>query len=97
MWFCEKTASKIGRITPDGKITEFALPTPNAGPDGIIGGPDGNVWFSESDVSRIGRITPDGRITEFADGITPGANRCPSRCATARCGSAKPPATASAA
>jgi virginiamycin B lyase len=29
----EKTANKIGRITPQGEITEFPLPTPNAGPD----------------------------------------------------------------
>ena len=73
MWFAQKTANKIGRITPRGEIEEFALPTPNAGPDGIVLGPDGNVWFSESEASRIGRITPDGRISEFADGITPGA------------------------
>ena len=73
MWFAQKSANKIGRITMRGEISEFALPTPNAGPDGMMLGPDGNVWFSETEVSRIGRITPDGRITEFADGITPGA------------------------
>ena len=73
LWFAQKTANKIGRITPDGKITEFPLPTPNAGPDGIALGPDGNIWFSETEVSQIGRITPDGNITEFKDGITPGS------------------------
>ncbi len=67
------TRSAASRPPPPPPLPEFALPTPNAGPDGIILGPDGNVWFSESEVSRIGRITPDGRITEFADGITPGA------------------------
>ncbi len=46
---------------------------PNAGPDGTLVGPDGNVWFSETELSRIGRITPDGKVTEFADGISPGA------------------------
>jgi streptogramin lyase len=49
LWFCESGASKIGRITPDGQITEFPLPTPKAGPNGMILAPDGNVWFSESD------------------------------------------------
>jgi virginiamycin B lyase len=95
-WFCEKTGNKIGRLTPRGEITEFPLPTPNASPDGCLLGPDGNVWFSETEVSRIGRITPDGRITEFKDGITPGSKPL-SLCATARCGSARPPATPSAA
>ena len=33
-----------------GEVTEFPLPTPNAGPDGILNGPDGNVWFSETEV-----------------------------------------------
>ena len=32
-WFAQKNANKIGRITPAGAITEFPLPTPNAGPD----------------------------------------------------------------
>ena len=46
---------------------------PNAGPDGTLVGPDGNVWFSETEISRIGRITPDGKVTEFSQGISPGA------------------------
>src|SRR5690242_21637632 len=32
-WFAEKTGNKIGRITADGKITEFPLPVAGAGPD----------------------------------------------------------------
>src|SRR6201991_1499104 len=68
-WFAEKTGNKIGRVTPDGKITEFPLPTPGAGPDAMMLGPDGNIWFSETEVSQIGRITPDGKVTEIKDGI----------------------------
>ena len=45
LWFCAKKANKVGRITVNGAITLFALPTPNAGPDGTLLGPDGNVWF----------------------------------------------------
>ena len=56
----QKAANKIGRITLKGEIAEFPLPTPKAGPDGMILGPDGNVWFSETEVSQIGRITPQG-------------------------------------
>ena len=49
------------------------LPTAEAGPDGIVLGPDGNIWFSEGEVDRIARVTPDGRITEFGAGMTPGS------------------------
>ncbi len=57
--------SKIGRITPDGAITEFG--------DGITFGArplsivvrDGALWFSEAAGNRIGRITVDGKVTEF--------------------------------
>jgi len=43
---------KIGRITPDGQITEFTIPEqapPDfvANPAGIASGPDGNIWFTE--------------------------------------------------
>ena len=59
-------AGKIGRITPAGVITEFAIPTPNSGPRALAAGPDGNIWFSEFHASKIGRITPAGVVTEFA-------------------------------
>ena len=73
LWFAQKRANKIGRITSSGVLAEFTVPTEKAGPDGIALGPDGNVWFSETEVSQIGRITPDGKITEFKSGITPGS------------------------
>jgi streptogramin lyase len=67
-------AGRIGRITPDGVVTEFADGiTDGADPAGITAGPDGNLWFTELAGGRVGRITPDGVVTEFADGITPGA------------------------
>jgi virginiamycin B lyase len=80
LWFTEFTVDKIGRITPDGTISEFALPaaavtaastsTPAAqstpkGVTEITVGPDSNLWFTEENANQIGRITPDGTITEF--------------------------------
>jgi virginiamycin B lyase len=79
LWFTEQNADRIGRITPDGTISEFGAgitPSPNqslprhdpyvkAEPWAITKGPDGNVWFTEDQANRIGRITPDGTITEF--------------------------------
>ncbi len=65
LWFTEPSANKIGKITTEGKITEYAIPTAYSSPGGITGGPDGNVWFTESSANKIARITPAGAITEF--------------------------------
>lgn len=77
VWYTEQRANqagKIGRITTDGKITDFSIPT-NASPWGITSGPDGALWFTECCIlhpgsgttagNKIGRITVDGKITEF--------------------------------
>jgi len=77
-WFTETGA--IARITQEGVITEYTIPTPGSDPRGITNGSDGNIWFTEYGASKIGRITPSGVITEFAtptpssypDGITYG-------------------------
>lgn len=83
LWFTEHQAnglSRIGRITPNGKITQFAIPdTPKGSlaPDvatSITTGPDHNLWFNlaEDDFLNgpnpapfVGRITPGGKVTVF--------------------------------
>lgn len=65
LWFAQFNASRIGRITPEGQVTQFPTPTANSRPVGITAGPDGNVWFTEPVGNRIGRITPAGVITEY--------------------------------
>ncbi len=65
IWFTENTGNKIGRLTADGTVTEFEVPTKNSAPNDITRGPDGDVWFLEMIGDKIGRITPQGRITEF--------------------------------
>src|SRR5205823_3110666 len=57
--------NKIGQITTDGVITEFALSTAAANPTGIVAGRDGNLWFTESQANTIGRISTMGVITSF--------------------------------
>ena len=66
LWFTECISnagscsySKIGRITPNGQITEFPLPTPTKynEPHGITAGPDGNLWFTEEGNGQIGYTT----------------------------------------
>src|SRR5262249_45016316 len=72
LWFTE-AANQVGRITPDGTVSEFTVPTFPGGLRGITAGPDGNVWFTEASPHHLGRLTPDGTVTEFA-GLTAGSN-----------------------
>lgn len=57
---------RIGRITPNGTITEFEVPglSANTTADSIASGPDGNLWFTAG--NQIDRITPAGIITSFS-------------------------------
>jgi virginiamycin B lyase len=72
IWFTESSApfpfapppppSKVGRIAPDGTITEVLLPTTGSYPFGITTGPDGNLWAAERNVNKIARITPTAAL-----------------------------------
>ncbi|MDQ5913717.1 MAG: virginiamycin lyase, partial [Patescibacteria group bacterium] len=68
MWFVKLNQDKIGKVTPEGMITEYEL-TPGDGPLSIAAGPDGNMWFtaySQSSFSKkIGKITMSGSITFY--------------------------------
>ncbi len=64
-WFAVQDANEIGRLTPSGVLTEFAIPTPNSQPTDITVGPDGKLWFSEAATNQLARITTSGTITEF--------------------------------
>jgi streptogramin lyase len=61
LWFTEYFTGNIGRITPNGIVTEFPLGEPN--PTNITSGPDGNLWFTTR--YKVGRITPAGAVTLF--------------------------------
>lgn len=67
VWFTEHglmggaNPTPVGRITPDGTITEFAA-DPGASPNGITSGPNGNLWFSDPPNS-LGEMTPSGTFT----------------------------------
>ncbi len=72
LWFTDDGMTPaIGRVTPDGQITEFSIGL-NVGssPQSIAPGPDGNLWFTDNGTTpAIGRISPDGVIVEFPDGL----------------------------
>jgi streptogramin lyase len=79
LWFTEAVAAgddigvvhNIGRIAPDGAITELPIRT-RWSPGHIVAGRDATLWFTEGEglSNVIGRITPAGVVTEFSAGIT---------------------------
>jgi virginiamycin B lyase len=74
LWFTESAQNTIGKLTPSGVFTFFAIPTADANPQGITVGPDGALWFAEFGANRIGRIdVSSGAITEFGAGSITGS------------------------
>jgi len=65
LWFTEPFPfdCRIGRITPAGVITEFALAN-GAQPRDIVAGSDGNLWFTEYGAGQLAQITVGGVVTE---------------------------------
>jgi virginiamycin B lyase len=72
LWFVESepVPGAIGRITPDGVVTEFAVP----GSDflsllDITAGPDGAMWFTGfNGPGGVYRVTMGGTVTLVAEG-----------------------------
>ncbi|MEO8973007.1 MAG: Virginiamycin B lyase [Ktedonobacteraceae bacterium] len=69
LWFTEYIRGKIGRITPQGTITEYRV---NACcPSDITSGPNGDLWYTVGDdngklnASYIGKITLQGKSTLY--------------------------------
>src|SRR5471032_3355513 len=57
MWVTEVIKHKILRVSPDGKITEFPVPSKTVGVlQGIAAGADGNVWFTSREENSIRRM-----------------------------------------
>jgi virginiamycin B lyase len=75
LWFVELSGgidgvrtdgNRVGRITYEGKVTEYPLPAGAASPINIAVGPDRNLWYTRG--ATLGRVTPAGVITEFSSG-----------------------------
>jgi virginiamycin B lyase len=63
IWFTERYAGKLGRLSPQGTLTEYPIPFGNA--EDITASPDGYVWFTLG--GFIGRVSAaGGPIAEFA-------------------------------
>jgi virginiamycin B lyase len=81
VWFFDVGQNLLGRVTPAGSITQFAVPATGAGSEGIVGAPDGNVWMvargSMNGPDWILKVSPAGVVTRYplangvgAEGIT---------------------------
>lgn len=65
LWFTERAANKIGRLTVDGTLTEFdAAP----GPFGITLGHDGALWFTQTGTGIPGAPSAPGLIGRLTTG-----------------------------
>lgn len=70
LWFAERGADRIGRITTSGDVIEIPLPAGGGGgPTSIALGADGAMWFTERVTDSIGRIDMGGVIAEYG-GLT---------------------------
>jgi streptogramin lyase len=66
LWFTDPWIDAIGKVTPNGSITQFDAPN-LFGDSPLVPGPDGNIWFTDWGLNRI---APSGEIKWFG---TPGA------------------------
>jgi virginiamycin B lyase len=62
LWFTDTGTNAIGRMTPGGAVTTFAIPTPGSIPYRISAGPDGALWFVEGAGNKIGRVSVAGAV-----------------------------------
>ena len=46
------------RISPDGVITKFLIPTEAGKPTDVAVGPDGKIWFTQWAIDQIGYFEP---------------------------------------
>jgi virginiamycin B lyase len=62
IWFVETKANALGRIDPQGRVTEWPVKTPDASLRGVTVAPNGDLWFTENFSNKIGRMAPDGKV-----------------------------------
>jgi virginiamycin B lyase len=65
IWYTGKATGTVGKITPDGKIQTFQLPTVGSVPIYVKAGPDKNMWVTELVGNVIARVTQAGKVDEF--------------------------------
>jgi virginiamycin B lyase len=64
MWFTDYSNARIGKITPQGKVTFTELGY-RGDPMSMTVGGDGALWFTQPYQDKIDRLTTDGQLTSF--------------------------------
>ena len=57
LWFSDPWVDAIGKVTPDGSITQFDVL--NFFRSSLVSGPDGNIWWADWGLNRI---APSGEV-----------------------------------
>jgi virginiamycin B lyase len=71
LWFTETGANKLGRVSPEGKVSELDLSSTEMRVSrGVTKGPDNNMWIvgfgtASGGGSAIGRVTTGGVVAVF--------------------------------
>ena len=71
LWFTDARTNSIGKLdVQSGKMELIEIPTPKAGPMGIVLSPDSNnVWFAEIIANKIGKLEVESnKIVEYFTG-----------------------------
>jgi streptogramin lyase len=63
VWFTEFAADlhRVGKITPNGAVTEYTLPGTLTSSVGVTTGPDGRMWITQSDAGQVVVMTTAGQ------------------------------------
>ena len=64
LWFVNANGRTVGRLTPAGTFTSFAVPGALVMTRITVGG-DGALWFTDDLSDTVGRITTTGQVTTF--------------------------------
>ena len=65
LWFSEAAGDHIGRMTVDGKVTEFPIPSQGSQPRAMVpSSRTARSGSSQTSANALGRIDRDGDITE---------------------------------
>ncbi|HEY0312303.1 MAG TPA: hypothetical protein VGC56_07375 [Allosphingosinicella sp.] len=64
LWFTGKLTNTVGRVSPDGQVEHFLLPTIGAVPIYVAPDAEGAIWCTELGGSRIARVGADGSVSE---------------------------------
>lgn len=66
LWFLDKGADRLGRMTPSGEVSY--VPIPSSSPPSLTGlaaGSDRNLWTFISGENQLVRVTPQGSVTKY--------------------------------